>query len=306
MERLISGIELRAEGRRLMGEVMPYGDVSPSHRERFEPGSLHPAGNVVLNLEHDEMRAVAWHPGGGLTLENDEKSLRMVAELPPLPAADRALQYVRTGEVSGLSVEFKALKERRDGEIRVVESATLHGVGLVRHPSYEGAKVEARAKRLRTIRGRIPSGRKLECRCSPGDCTEALFESGALDEAIDPDQQKDALAILGEYANPLGSRKRKTLRFWSDGEGGLQYALDIPDSPRGRALLESMDAADVIGRPVIDAGASEFTLEAGRATYTQARIRALQLGATDASDGWEPVVFADGPERPRRRSRRWL
>lgn len=310
-ERLFSGIELRTEGRRLMGEVMPYGDVSPSHRERFAPRSLHPSENVVLNLEHDEMRAVAWYPGGGLTLENDEQSLRMVAELPRIPAADRALEYVRAGEVSGLSVEFVAQSERRDEGIRVVEDAILKGVGLVRKPSYENALVEAR-KRLRTIRGRIPAKKALECRCSPGDCSEALFENGALDEVIDPDQQKDALAVLGEYANPLGSRKRKTLRFWSDREGGLQFALDVPDSPRGRALLESMDAADTFARPVLDLDASEFVIESGRATYSKARIRALTFGATDASEGWEPLRFKtspgdDVPQTPKRqRARRWL
>ena len=270
--------EFRSEGRRLLGDIMPYGDVSPSHSERFEPRSLRPDSNVVLNLEHDEMRAVAWYPGGGLTLENDEHALRMVAELPPLPAADAALRFVRTGEVSGLSLEFVCLRETRDQGIRVVKEAILKGVGLVRHPSYENAVVEAR-KRLQTLRGRIPAKKVLECRCSPGDCTEAIFESGSLDSAIDPDQQKDALAVLGEFANPLGSRKRKTLRFWSDKKGGLEYALDVPDSPRGRALLESMDAADVIARPVLDtaAGASEFTLEGGRATYTKARIRGFAV-----------------------------
>ena len=32
--------EFRAEGRRLSGVVMKYGDISPFHRERFLPGSL--------------------------------------------------------------------------------------------------------------------------------------------------------------------------------------------------------------------------------------------------------------------------
>ena len=37
MERRTFGTEVRAEGRRLSGVVLAYGDVSPSHRERFEP-----------------------------------------------------------------------------------------------------------------------------------------------------------------------------------------------------------------------------------------------------------------------------
>ena len=165
-----------------MGDIMPYGEISPSHRERFEVRSLHPDSNVVLNLEHDEMVAIAWHPGGGLTLENDERSMRMVAELPPIPSADAALRYVRTGEVSGLSVEFVALRERRDADgIRVVEEAVLKGVGLVKHPSYDHALVEARARgRLATYRGYIPAKKSLECKCSPGTCEEAVFQEARL------------------------------------------------------------------------------------------------------------------------------
>ena len=122
-ERRFAGIELRAEGRRLSGTVLRYGDVSPSHRERFEPGALRLAEAVHLDLAHDPERAVAWHPGGGLHLDNGRQALTMRAELPPLPAADRALAEVRAGRANGLSVEFRALAERREGGLRVAEES---------------------------------------------------------------------------------------------------------------------------------------------------------------------------------------
>ena len=106
-ERRYSGTEFRAEGRRLSGTVMRYGDISPSHRERFEPGSLRMAEAVHLDLHHDVERAVAWHPGGGLTLQNGRGELRMTAALPPIPAADRALAEIKAGRVDGLSVESR-------------------------------------------------------------------------------------------------------------------------------------------------------------------------------------------------------
>ena len=87
-ERRFTGVELRAEGRRLTGTVMRYGDTSPSHRERFEPGSLRMAEAVHLDLFHDPERAVAWFPGGGLKLDNGRQALAMRAQLPPIPAAD--------------------------------------------------------------------------------------------------------------------------------------------------------------------------------------------------------------------------
>ena len=316
-------LELRqTEGRLLEGAALVYGDeaVFPWGRERIEPGAFTPLSDVILNRQHDRKTPLARTGGGGLELIDSPEELRIRATLPDTSSATETISLVRAKILRGLSIEFHALQERQDGDLRIIERAELVAVAVVDAPQYEeslvSARAEQRAKRLRTIRGNIPAKKVLECRCSPGDCTAAIFENGSLDSAISPEQQKDALAVLGEYANPLGSRKRKTLRFWSDKKGGLEYALDVPDSPRGRALLESMDAADVIARPVIDtaAGASEFTLEGGRATYSAARIRALQFGATDASGGWTPVRFRRGRDDDmpagaageRRRGRVWL
>ena len=317
-------LELRqTEGRVLEGAALVYSDeaVFPWGRERIEAGAFSPLGDVILNRQHDRKTPLARTGGGGLEIIDSPESLRISATLLDIPSATETLSLVRAKILRGLSIEFHAREERLDGDLRIISRAELMAVAVVDDPQYEKSLVSAREreerqKRLKTLRGNIPSGKVLECRCSPGDCTEALFESGSMDSAISPEQQKDALAVLGEYANPLGSRKRKTLRFWSDGEGGLQYAVDVPASPRGRALLESMDAADVFARPVIDtaAGASEFTLEGGRATYSAARIRALTLGPTDASAGWTPLRFRRGrdddmpasPAGERRRARLWL
>ena len=140
-------LELRAEGRKLSGVVIRYSDYSPTHQERFLPGAFRLAETVPLNLEHDELRAAAWYPGGGLSLEDDENELRFEAELPTIPAGDLALDLVKSGKAKGLSIEFRAHKERRDNGIRIVESALLIGVGLVRNPSYPQSQVEARNAR---------------------------------------------------------------------------------------------------------------------------------------------------------------
>ena len=145
-ERLFAG-ELRAEGRRLSGTVMRYGDVSPSHRERFESRALLPVDHCLLCVQHDESRAIAWTGGGGLDLEDDGSELRMVAELPPLPLAEAALAMIREGEVDGLSVYFRAREERREGGLRVVSKALLRHVAIVKHPSYRDSRVEARERR---------------------------------------------------------------------------------------------------------------------------------------------------------------
>ena len=133
-ERRPAATELRVEGRKLSGVVMNYGEVSPSHRERFELGSLRMAESVHLDLHHDIERAVAWHPGGGLTLDNGRDALTMRAELPPIPAADRALDEIRSGAVRGLSVEFRPVKcqwRSKKGPPWRCKKGPLGGCGLV-------------------------------------------------------------------------------------------------------------------------------------------------------------------------------
>ena len=150
VERRAALGEIRVEGRRLTGVVMTFGEVSPTHKERFEPGSIRMAGAVHLDLQHDRERVVAYSPGGGLELRDEGGSLELTAELPPIPAADRALDDIRTGRANGLSVEFRAIKESRVDGVRVIEDAVLEGVGIVRAPSYAGSRVEARDRRRRT------------------------------------------------------------------------------------------------------------------------------------------------------------
>ena len=148
MERRFSSLEFRAEGRNVGGVVMRYGEVSPSHKERFEPGSLRLADVIHLDLGHDRERVVAWRPDGGLELVDGDASLELTAELPPIPAADRALDEIRAGKVTGLSVEFQAVRERKEAGVRVIEEALLNGIGLVRAASYGSSQIELRGRRL--------------------------------------------------------------------------------------------------------------------------------------------------------------
>ena len=296
--------ELRAEGRTLSGEALVYGDraVFPWGEETIQSGAFGDVGDVILNRQHKRDIPLARTGGGGLELIDSPEALRISAELPDTPSANETLQLIRSKILRGLSIEFHATQERQDGDLRIIERAILVAVAVVDSGQYPKSLVSARereerqARRLRTMRGSIPAEKALECRCvGGGDCSEALFESGALDAAIDPDQQADALAIVGEYSQAIGSRKRRSLRFWSDKKGGLEYAIDIPGTGRGRALIDSLDVVDMIARPVLDLDASEFLIDAGRATYTRAHVRALTLGPTDASRGWTPLRRRTSP-----------
>ena len=285
--------ELRAEGRRLSGTVMRYGDVSPSHRERFEPGSLRMAESVHLDLHHDVERAVAWHPGGGLTLANGRDVLTMRATLPPIPAADRALAEIKAGRVDGLSVEFRAVREREDSGIRVIEDAILSGIGIVKAPSYGGSRVEARRRSGRTIRARVPSDTDLGCTCSGAGCKFARFAKEALEDVFERTFQqfeRETVAAYGSYAQPLASVGRGTMRGKMV-DDALEVEIDVPAGAAGDAVLAANEDAGIVVRPFLDADRSEGTpmpREDGQnaMAYSKASVRAFIVSSTDEREGW--------------------
>ena len=149
VERYLSPDEVRAEGRRLSGIAIRYGEVSASHREQFAPGSLRLDDAVILDWEHDQLRALAWAPSGGLELVDGPDAMRMSATLPPLPAADKALEEVRAGTMTGLSIRFRPVRERMENGIRIIEEALLRGIAITRAPSYTDSRVEARSRKRR-------------------------------------------------------------------------------------------------------------------------------------------------------------
>lgn len=158
---LRQGVELRADGRTLTGAAIRYGDVSPSHRERFAPGSLNVSPDLAPTLGHRSGRVLAY--GDDVRVEDRADALIVSAHLPRTETAHTALEGVRSGRFRGWSVEFVARRESRDASgIRVIEQADLPGLALVDHPSYPGSGVEARQEdggSLTLVEGPAGSGK---------------------------------------------------------------------------------------------------------------------------------------------------
>ena len=132
-ERRYSGVECRAVGRTLSGPVIRYGEISPSHKERFLPDSLDisPGATYQLDYRHDFYRPLTW-TGAGLFIENTAQALNIRAEIPETPARQSwRLKKLLSGRLSGFSLEFEAKRDNRSSGIRIVESADLKGIGLV-------------------------------------------------------------------------------------------------------------------------------------------------------------------------------
>ena len=305
-----AGAEFRVAGRTLTGRVMTYGDISPEHRERFLPGAFGPAPSAPLNIQHDRNMIVLG--AGDYVLADTDRALEIRAELP---AGSAALTLVKRRALTGYSVEFHARAERRESGVRVIERAALVGIGLVDAPSYPESTAEirrrggggrgggrgrgggggrgARGGRLGTFRGRVPAGQRMQCQCGPKGCFNALFKQDALRGVVDSDDE--ILAVWGDYGRAVGSRKRRTVRFWEGEDGALEYAVDIPNTETGRALKETIEAkaVNVVARPVVDADASDFTIRGTTAEYDTVKVRALTVGATDRDAGWPPVYLRE-------------
>lgn len=144
--------EIRAEPkkRRLSGVALRYGDTAklPWGDERFEPGAFGDVAraDVILNNAHERGRPLARTGGGGLFLEDTAEALTVRANLPATREADDVLALVRGGVLRGLSVEFRPVAERMEGDVRVIERATLRAVAIVDTPAYPDSTVAARAK----------------------------------------------------------------------------------------------------------------------------------------------------------------
>ena len=291
----------------MSGLVVKYGEIAelPFGRERFESGAFSPLGDVILNVQHDRGRPLA-RTGGGLFLEDDATALTIRAELPRTTEADNVLALVKARVLLGLSIEFRAVSERSDNNVRVIERAILSGVGVVDTGSYPSSTVEARRRggrgggggrrRRRSFsRSRIPYKKTLGCECHRGTCNKVRFESGAFDEAISgPD---DVLAIGGgDFSRAMASKNRGSLILKSSDDGleiGLSEAAAL--TPAGRDLAEMAKAVPIRARPIFDQELSDFTESEidGEtvATYRRVHLRAVLFKPIAEPGDWPEVEF---------------
>jgi HK97 family phage prohead protease len=141
------------DGRTLVGRAVPYGqtiDVNDG-RERFLSGAFarqidaNQVRSIKLHATH-EGRRTDFAVGKTLTLEDRPDGLHGTWGLYDTPRGDEALYMVRTGEVTGLSVGFKALANgTRIGPDGAMERTAVHldHVALATEPAYPEARILA-------------------------------------------------------------------------------------------------------------------------------------------------------------------
>ena len=302
---------MRQAGRVLSGTALRYGDVARigGQREKFLPGSFPDVerADILLNRQHSRERPLARSNGGGLTVSDSPQALSIRAELPQTADSNETLELVKRGVLRGLSIEFEALRESQENGTRVVTLAKLFAVAVVDSGAYPASTVEARQRRRPYLQAQVPFSKSLQCRCHRGTCDKVRFLPGSFAESIDG-EGPEVLAIAGQYADALASRRRGTL-ILSEAETGLLVTIPTAaDTTAAADLAAQSRTTRILARPVFDPELSEFKeIGSGRdayAEYSKVSLRAILLGPTSSDEGWPAAEFGS-VRAPRRRSRLW-
>lgn len=150
--KAIGRIEGTGDGRTLDLRVVPYGVVArvtdngrDYYDEVWEPGCFdkqsNAANRILVNFEHQ--RGIGGVIGHGRELNDSQDGLHGTFRMMDKPDADKALELVNEGILTGVSLEAEPIKtERVDGVVKRVK-ARLVNVALCRAPAFHEAQVLA-------------------------------------------------------------------------------------------------------------------------------------------------------------------
>ena len=126
--------------RTIAGRVVTYGEagMTSAGMAKFAAGSLTPADDVVLRLEHDRTRPI----GRALSLADGKEGLDAVFSVAATSAGNDALVEAAEGYRNGLSVGVLVVESHVDDNgATVITAGTLEEVSLVTHPAIDSARV---------------------------------------------------------------------------------------------------------------------------------------------------------------------
>jgi HK97 family phage prohead protease len=110
--------------------------------------TLNDGADVRLLIDHEGV-PLARTKSGTLALEEDERGLRVEAELDPAnPDAMRVLSAMRRGDLSQMSFAFRTVKDsyNSDRSVRELKEVQLFDVSIVTFPAYEETVAELRSR----------------------------------------------------------------------------------------------------------------------------------------------------------------
>jgi HK97 family phage prohead protease len=143
---LVGDLEVRADGRTLVGTLVPYDTLTRigSYHESFRRG-------VFADVVPERVPLLATHAhdelpiGRAVELTDTDTGLQAALRVSETRAGDDVLALVRDGAATGLSVGFVPIDDVWDARRTKVERAraTLVEVSVVAFPAYADARITA-------------------------------------------------------------------------------------------------------------------------------------------------------------------
>jgi HK97 family phage prohead protease len=196
--------EVRAEGDGMT--FTGYASVfnSPSEDlggfvEYVAPGafkrSLQSRNEVKLLWNHDAGEPLASLRGGTMSLIEDERGLKVTAQLPQTSRGRDVAELLRTNVINEMSFGFNVIKDTwsRDGQTRTLESVRLFEVSVVSFGAYKATTAQVRSAptinpdELADALLRLESGEELDAKSAEliTDVVNKLKAQPEVEEVID-------------------------------------------------------------------------------------------------------------------------
>ena len=241
-------VEFRAiEGRTVYGNVVVYGDITQTRmgRETFAPGAFGDVSQLdtILHMQHERARPLARTFGGGLVLTDSPERLEIAAEMPNTRDGNDALELADRRILRGFSSEFHAKRERFDGGTRIIEAATLPGVGLVDTPQYRQSLITEVRATEDGISGMLPYGKDTVI-SGAGKVRKQRIQPGAFKFAIDQPDREISL-VIGDGSRPLASKQAGSLKLTDTPEGLRFEVKQLPKTSYARDFLALLRAGSI-------------------------------------------------------------
>lgn len=137
----------------VFNESAMIGQGSWGFREKVAPGAFRKAiqeSDPVMLVNHNNDMPIARQSAGTLRLSEDERGLRVDADLPNTSYGRDLAENLRNGNIKGMSFRFGVVKDDwavgDDGvEERTLKEVRLPEVSAVTFPAYSGAVAELRS-----------------------------------------------------------------------------------------------------------------------------------------------------------------
>lgn len=144
----------KVEGRQLIGVAAPYGAETHINdfREVIAAGAftrtLSEQRDILALADHDPAKVLGRTKSGTLALRETAQGLEYTLTLPDTSVGNDIRELAQRGDIGGVSMGFRAVRDSWSGDLRTLHEVELHEISIVSaHPAYADTTVTLRSLR---------------------------------------------------------------------------------------------------------------------------------------------------------------